>query len=81
MGNLEEAEEEGVYLSIPELLEDDDDDDDEEREENLGGEEPPIVRTSSRGNRGVPPTRYHDAFELASNITRPPIVAMAKERS
>ena len=35
------------------------------------------MRTSSRGNRGVPPTRYHDVFELASDITSPPTVAMA----
>ena len=76
MGNLEEADEEGVDLNMPELLEDDDDED-EEGEENQGGEEPPTVRTSSRGNRGVPPTRYHDVFELASDITSPPTVAMA----
>ena len=71
VGNLEEAKEEAVDLSMPELLEDDDDED-EEGEENLGGGEPPIVRTSSWGNRGVPPTRYHDVFELASDITSPP---------
>ena len=76
VGNLEEADEEGVDLSMPELLEDDDDED-EEGEENMGGEEPPIVRTSSRGNRGVPPTRYYDVFELASDITSPPTIAMA----
>ena len=57
VGNLEEADEEGVDLSMP--------------------EQPPTVRTSSRGNRGVPPTRYHDVFELASDITSPPTVAMA----
>ena len=35
------------------------------------------MRSSTRGNRGVPPTRYHDVFELAADIMSPPTVAMA----
>ena len=34
------------------------------------------MRSSLRGNRGVPPTRYHDVFELAADIMSPPTVAM-----
>ena len=76
VGNLEEADEEGIDPDMPELPEDDDDED-EEGKGNQGGEEPPAVRISTRGNRGVPPTRYHNVFELAADIMSPPTVAMA----
>ena len=76
VGNLEEADEEVIDPDMPELLEDDDDDEDEEGEGNQGREEPPAVRISTRGNRGVPPTRYHDVFELVADIMSPPTVAM-----
>ena len=35
------------------------------------------MRSGTRGTRGVPPTRYHDVFELAAHIMSPPTVAMA----
>ena len=35
------------------------------------------MRSSTRGIKGVPPTRYHDVFELAADIMSPPTVAMA----
>ena len=42
-----------------------------------GGGEPPAMRSSPRGNKGVPPTRYHDLFELSADIMSLPTVAMA----
>ena len=89
MGNLEEADEEGIDPNMPDLLEwneeigaygypdSDDDEEDEEEEGGHGGGEPPVVRSSTRGNRGVPFTRYHDVFEQGANIMSPPTVAMA----
>ena len=35
------------------------------------------MRSSNRGNRGVPPTRYHDVLYLAADIMIPLTVAMA----
>ena len=90
MGNLEEAEEEDIDPNMPDVLEwneengaygylDIDDEEGEEEEGGHGGGKPPVVRSSTRGNIGVHPTRYHDVFELAAqcHIMSPPIVAMA----
>ena len=38
------------------------------------------MRSTTRGNGGVPPTRYHDVFELATDIMSPPIVSLALDR-
>ena len=74
MGNLEGADEEGIDPNMPDLLEwngenggygypdSDDDEDNEEEEGGQGGEEPPVVRSNTRGNKGVPPIRYLDVF-------------------
>ena len=87
MGNLEEAEEDDIDPNMLDVLEwteengaygypNSDDEEDEEEEGGQGGGEP-AVRSSTRGNRGVPPTHYHDGFELVADIMSPPIVAMA----
>ena len=88
MGNLEEVEEEDIDPNMLDLLEwneenraygypNSDDEEDEEEEGGQGGGEPPAVRSCTRGNTGVPPTRYHDVFELAPDIMSPPTMAVA----
>ena len=87
-GNLEEVEEEDDDSNMPGLQEwneeigaydypDSDNEEDEEEEGEQGGGDPPVVWSSTRGNRGVPPTRYHDVFELDADIMSPLTVAMA----
>ena len=56
-----------------------DDDEEDEEEGGDGGGDTPAMRSSTRGNRGVPTTRYDDVFELAAQVMSPPNVSMALE--
>lgn len=40
---------------------------------------PKVVRVSSKGNRGVPATRYDEIFEVAANFMNPPTISAAME--
>ena len=68
-------EEAGEYQS-PSSGDDEEEDEEEGRD---GGEDVPAVRNITRGNRGVPATRYDDVFELAAEVMSPPNVVMALE--